>query len=774
MNLRRPKGRLAGAPSSWLLALLAPLVSAPGAAAQDLAAPREHPILQAVERIRVDVARMRGLEYQADVRVGVKSPAQLRAMVLESFEKEAPVEEVQKQEKVFKRFGLIPADFDLRAKMIDFLSENIGGYYDPEKKELFLIDQSQGEGPQVPGAQAAMDEMVMAHELHHALQDQNFDLTRWFELLSSHDDRLQGYKSLVEGEAQLVGLQYLFKKMGRGDVDIAAFNRMQDMAMRMSPEAAKMRAIPPFLLENLMFPYTQGAEFVQRLHKERGWERIGAAFNDPPTSTEQILHPEKFFGPQRDEPKELLMPAFEAALGGDATELYENTLGEFNVSLLLRALGVSKANAAKAATGWGGDRFKSYETKDGRVVVIWLSTWDSEADAAKFEAAYRKVLPAGRHLERRGAEVLLVDGATDAERPALVRRGFASVKYEARYEPLPGLTSRPPREDFVRAEARRPAPAAAAAPAPGGLLHLDVVGATLRAPEGFERVPDPIGQLHQMGSEHFAGPGGARVRLLRLPIPLASAEEQLQALIAQGVPDAEVRSKEPARVLGRHGLWVDFVGTVPGERARSWGRVLVLDLGPDVVAIAATVPDGQDKASPQAVIEAIVAALWLDGSAGPGAKRTSFGQVRFEEPTGFVARPGQGPVVVTLDHPGGAKVQVVRGEAQGALHARAAALEAQLPLVLEDFRLRASGVVDRGGRATHELDFDAGGRRTRQATFDADGARWTVVCSAPADRFDDHLVAFGRVLATVGVTPAQPAAPRQEAPDAPRPERRAY
>lgn len=776
MNLRPLAGRAS------IVALAVTLTcGASRAAAQD--APPQHPAVVAAQRIRAEVAKMRGLEYLADVKVGVKTPAELKAQVLEDFETEAPAEEVAKQEKVFKLLGLLPQDYDLRASMITFLSEQIGGFYDPEKKELFLIDQSAAGGQQVPGAQEAMDEMVMAHELHHALQDQNFDLTRWFELLASHDDRIQGYKSLVEGEAQLVGMTYLFGKMGRGDVDMAGLNRMQEMALRMSPEGEKMRKVPPFLLENLMFPYTQGAEFVQKMQRERGWARIGQAFNDPPSSTEQILHPEKFYGDQRDEPMELMLPDFASAFGEDAKvdELYENTLGEFNVVLLLRALGANKAAAAKAAAGWDGDRFEGFETEDGRVVLVWLTTWDSEAEAQEFEAAYRKALgaTAQRHLERRGSEVLLVGGANAQEQAALVRKGFAAIKYEPRFVPLPGLTSPPSREDFAPAAAQPAQPGQLERPTgPNGsrLYHFDSVGTTLGAPEGFAFSDDPVGQLQQMGSVHLEGPNGARARLLRLPIPLQNADEQLQVLITQGVPDAEVRSKERTRAFGRDALWIDFLGTLPREKTRSWCRVLVLDLGPDSLAIGASVPDGQGD--PQQVIEALMQTLWVDGGAAPGVKPTTVDAASFEAPADFVAtrqdRAGA-PLLCSLEHPSGAKVQVVRGAPQTALADSTRALEAQLPLVLEDYRLRSSGMVTRRGVQVHELDFTAAGRRTRQLTVDAAGQRWTVTCSAPADRFGEHLAAFGRVLASFKVADsAQPQPPMQPKPEQQKTERRAY
>lgn len=756
------------------LALVLP-VATTIAAAQD--AQQDHPIFKSVDRLREVVSSMRGLKFHSEVKVGINSPTQLREMLLKEFEEEEPAEKMLKDEKVFKRFGLLPADYDLRARMIDFMSENVAGYYDPEKKELFLVDQSQSEAMKkmgnMGGMQEAMDEMVMAHELHHALQDQHFDLTRWFELLASHDDRIQGYKSLTEGEAQIVGLKAFGPKIGMPQLGASQWNRMNEMALMMpGPEADKIRAIPPFLVENMMFPYTQGAEFVETFQRLKGWEAISAAFSDPPSSTEQVLHPEKYYGPQRDEPMELLLPDVSGHLGEGAEELRKNTLGEFNVTLLLRALGVKKPEAAKAAAGWDGDRYEAYETKDGRVVLLWVTTWDSEAEATEFEAIYRKALKAApdRHLERRGTEVLLVDGASDEERPAIVRKGFEAVKYEARFQPLQGLTVPPPREDFVRAEAKAVAPSAAAAGS--GLVHADVAGATFLPPSGWTIADEPLHQLQQLGSVFLKGPNGATTRLLRLPIPLAQAQEQLPVLLAQGVPDGEVRSQEKMRVLGRDAVWLDIKGTMPGEKAPSWIRILVFDQGLDSLAVGVSIPEGQ-PGQPQEVIEALLGQLWLDGTAA-GAKTFTNGVVTFEEPAGFVAGQVRGQVVATLEHPGGAKVQVVRTGAQGGLDERARALEAQLPLLLEDFQLRSSGVVSRRGRPVHELDYVAAGRRTRQLTLDVDGGRWTVSCSAPVDAFNEHAPAFGRVLATFAVAGAPAAPPAQQAPEAPPQERKAY
>ncbi len=712
----------------------------------------------AAEKIRLEVARMRGLDYLAPVKVGMKKPDEIRAMILEGFEEEAPVDEVAKQAKVYERLGLLPEGFDLRARLIDFLSEQIGGYYDPEKKELFLVDQS--ENPQLKGQQAAQamqDEMVMAHELHHALQDQNFDLQRWFEVLEGHDDRILGYKSLVEGEAQLVGLQFLFKRMGRGNVDVAQFNRMQEMAMRLSPEAKKLREMPPYLVETMMFPYTQGAEFVQAMQRKHGWDRVTAAFAAPPSSSEQVLHPEKYFGPERDEPLEIVLPKLAQALDGGVKgwdELYTNVLGEFSVGLLLRGLGAPKAQAERAATGWDGDRFVGLE-KDGRLVVVWVSTWDSEQDAEKFLKVYAPLLGKQRptaHVERRGVDVVLVDGASGAEeRERLLRRGFASLKVEQRLAPMPGMTARPPRSDFVP-EPSSPAPGVASATAaPSGatpaLVRNDVLGTTFALPPGWAPGTDPIEAIRQMPSAYLAGPDGQELRLLLMPISLAQAGEQLEALVQQGVQDLKLEGRASPRALGRPALQLDFSGVLPASSARSRARGLVVDLGTDSLVLIASAP-AAGATPPSAGLDALLATLWVDGRQALGAAVTH-GPARLELPAGFIARRGSGPW--TYEAEGGARIQLVEASPAAGLDDAGRALLAQLPLVLGDFQLRSAGVVARAGRPVHELDYVAAGRRTRQVTLDASGRRWTLAVSAPSDRFAQHEAQFGRVLAAFGV-----------------------
>jgi len=748
--------------SSRTIAVLLSLAAAAPAAFAD-EGEADHEVLAEVRRIQGEVTEMRGLEFRVPVRVGTKTPDEIREMVIGEFDAEEPAAEIAEEELVYKALGFLPDDYDLRARMIDVLSDGIAGYYDPEAKELFVVDMSsKSEMQAMPGMQGVMEEMALAHELHHALQDQHFGINDWFEVLGEvDDDRLKGYQSLVEGEAQLVGMTYMFEKMGQPNVDLKRINRMQEMAMQSSPEGAKLREIPPFVLENLMFPYTQGAEFVQHVQRTKGWDFLGRAFGDPPTSTEQILHPEKYLAAERDEPVELLVSGLPALLGEGAEELYANTFGEFNVSVLLRALGVSKGEAAQAAAGWDGDSFYGYQTADGRVVVVWLTTWDSEAEAEEFERTYRPVLEQMRpddHLERRGTEVLLVHGSAGEELDALVRRGFSAVKVALDFEPLPLFHDQPPLADFTEADEAPvdavPSDAAAeadpsAAAATPSLYRHDGFGVSFVVPEGFALADEPLDALRDYSGEYFAGPDGAGLRLMVMPISIDAAREQLEGFIEQGIEgldDLDVRDRQ---VLGREAFALDFAGKLPGEAEPTRHAIVAVAGGHSTVIVSLGGAEGWDASATAGVLEQAVETLWVD--AGPPASEVvhQVGPARFEVPDGFRETSGRsGPLLTTIEDGEGAKIQLVRTVAKADLEAAAAALEAQLPLVLDDYRQLAGGVVDRGGRPAHVLDFTAKGRRTRQVTYVAAGFRWTLACSAPADGFAANQPAFGRALAT--------------------------
>ena len=153
-----------------------------------------------------------------------------------------------------------------------------------------------------------------------------------------------------------------------------------------------MSTIPPYIMEPLYSQYMKGARFVMSLRQAGGWELVSRAYEEPPLSAEQVLHPEKYLS-ERDDPTPVVLPelAYLADLGW--VELDAAVHGEAYLDLLLRLQGASRKVARRASEGWDGDVYHGWEGPGGEVMIALVTTWDSEQDAGEFFDAYRGILP---------------------------------------------------------------------------------------------------------------------------------------------------------------------------------------------------------------------------------------------------------------------------------------------------------------------------------------------------------------------------------------------
>jgi hypothetical protein len=323
-----------------------------------------------VKEMQKEVSKICGKDFKKDVPVGVKDTEELKKFLLEEIEKKSSDEEIIKSQKVIEKFGLLQKGTDLKKIFVDVCTEQVAGLYDPEKKELFLM---KGKGF---GAGAAEDDMAAAHELTHALQDQYFDLLSFIRSVRNDDDESLAREALVEGEATLLGFRYVLLKGER-------FTRERaDSALNKAPAIVR---------ELLIFPYVRGALFCQQILRRSGWKGFDSAFENPPLSTEQILHPEKYFE-TTDYPTALKMPELLKQFEGDWQLLDTNSLGEFVISVLVSQF-LTAGDAKKASEGWDGDKYQALEEKKtGKIVIAWVSTWDTKEDAQEFAKLYASVL----------------------------------------------------------------------------------------------------------------------------------------------------------------------------------------------------------------------------------------------------------------------------------------------------------------------------------------------------------------------------------------------
>ena len=149
-------------------------------------------------------------------------------------------------------------------------------------------------------------------------------------------------------------------------------------------ESPALAAAPLVLQESVLFPYRGGVRFVEFLWKERGG-RPPPFGSDLPRSTEQILHPQGFARGQQDPTRRV-----EVAVEDGWSRLYEDTLGELELGILLETVGASRASAF----GWAGDRYVLLGDGDGGRSLAWFGVWDTEAQRDEFVRALEPHLSA--------------------------------------------------------------------------------------------------------------------------------------------------------------------------------------------------------------------------------------------------------------------------------------------------------------------------------------------------------------------------------------------
>jgi len=332
-----------------------------------------------MDQIQVEVMQIRGLTLKEPLIRDVLTPEQLQDKVMNEFFEEYSEEDAALDALVFHVWGLLEAEFDLIGFYKELYSEQIAGYYDTETKEMYVV---QGEGF------FGNERMTYAHEFTHALQDQTYDLREGMQINPEHCEVNTEYcaavKALVEGDATMTQFTWFWRYATPED---------QEQVQRAyeTYESPVFDSAPGFIREDLMFPYLYGLEFVQSLYDRGGWDAVDAAYADPPVSTEQILHPDRY---PSDQPVSVELPNLEVVLGDGWKEIYNNVMGQWSTYLLLTqsidpAAQLPVDVARQAAAGWGGDAYAAMLFEETQQILLlhrWL--WDTSADAEEFWNAF--------------------------------------------------------------------------------------------------------------------------------------------------------------------------------------------------------------------------------------------------------------------------------------------------------------------------------------------------------------------------------------------------
>jgi hypothetical protein len=381
-SFKRFSNRTAGILLLVALFLLSlhPILAQQAATAPSPAPPaRNSPeFLAMADEVLQEMSAITGWELKSPLKKSIRSREEIRAYVLREMHEDKDAKERYASERSAEAFGLIPKGFELDGFMVELLTEQIAGLYDPKAHEFYIADWIDPEDQRT----------VMSHELTHALEDQHFQIEAWVKAARPNDDAEMARESVLEGSAMAAMLEYMLKEKGLKlrdlpDIDPSIF--VGDLA-----ETPMLKKAPPFIKDSLMFPYFSGLTFSMAVLKTDGWKGFASVFARPPASTQQILRPDLYRTGKSLVPIKLKLP--DGLPGSGWTLLEENCMGEFGWKEVLKQF-LDANRAGKLAAAWDGDVYATYESKDAtRLLLFARVRLDSNESAARFFGQYSEAL----------------------------------------------------------------------------------------------------------------------------------------------------------------------------------------------------------------------------------------------------------------------------------------------------------------------------------------------------------------------------------------------
>lgn len=341
--------------------------------------PQGDPVVDAeIKKVLERVAKVRELPILKPVHGRSLGRDALLVNLKKKAKEELPPDVLMQQGEAYRAMELVPLDFDFEAGLLKLLQSEIAGYYDSDDKMMYLIDDLEPE----------LKSITLNHELVHALQDESFDLQPLTKYRPGHGDEDSAVQALIEGDA----VNGMFD--AAGNPSLAMEGELVAAKFRESMAASETAAdAPVFIRDSLVAPYADGFAFVHALRETDGWRAVDTAFRHRPTSTEQILHPDKFL--ELEAPIVIADPPVDT-LGSDWKVVMSDTFGESSFRFMLHAKGAEFDDAAADADGWGGDRWILAEQKAADGSSSWAFAlhvqMDDQKSAKEIGAAFAKHL----------------------------------------------------------------------------------------------------------------------------------------------------------------------------------------------------------------------------------------------------------------------------------------------------------------------------------------------------------------------------------------------
>ncbi|HOO55719.1 MAG TPA: hypothetical protein PLN69_02780 [bacterium] len=401
-----------------------------------------------------------------------------------SFRRDYPGRRYEMLQKIGEKIGFYVDEIETEDDLIRNYAQNIAGFYDPLEKAIFVISRELREEIEasIPDERnmsvfSSLDpvwedwlrkhqeDITLVHEITHAMQDQNFDLVEWQDQYSSNTDSILAVKTVIEGLAEITELYMVSNDAEiilREFLDFYEYlgeNRENERLYDTQDPILDSGQDVSYQYKLTYFPYIYGFALIQRQYLKKGWSGTHDLHYDYPMSTEQVIHPEKFFDKKKlDWPTFIMPPDLYDVLPENYVFQDSDSMGEYRIYILLKDLIFTSAEAMQVSEGWDGDRYLAFENTDTEDISFsWLTIWDTENDAEEFFEFYKNIIDHKSvsasvlhsngtsyllqtswdliFVERRGDMVLVVEGFNDRDvLDEIVEKMFEAEVYEAIYD----------------------------------------------------------------------------------------------------------------------------------------------------------------------------------------------------------------------------------------------------------------------------------------------------------------------------------------------------
>jgi hypothetical protein len=359
-------------------------------------------LFKSVDKIVAFASEDTGFPKRSVVKRRLVSSAEVEQYTRDQQAKQEYAQRLARSEMTMKKFGLLPREFNLREFVAKASGKEVAAYYDDETKTISMLNW-------IP---LERQSQILAHELTHALQDQNYDLKAWLKPGASQtgdkkvaetdvdDDSIGARRAVVEGQAQVVFVDYLLAPLGRSLQNTPGLiYQMEEPAVKAVADSQLLHDAPMILREMGTFPYRNGLIFEGELLEKGGKQMaFSGVFARPPRTTHEVLQPTAYMN--REKLSSMRIPDVQQILNDKYAVYDSGGIGELDLRALLKTYG-NRKEADNLASAWQGGAYVAYRrtaktTADtlttADLALFYVSRWKSSASAERFAHVYASAI----------------------------------------------------------------------------------------------------------------------------------------------------------------------------------------------------------------------------------------------------------------------------------------------------------------------------------------------------------------------------------------------